>query len=530
MSAEMQFDVIVVGMGPTGLMAAAMLGRAGHRVAVVEKHPTLYGLPRAGHVDHEIVRMLQDLGVEQPFLDDAFAVEDYHWYNAERRTLLSFNFGGLAVSGFNSDYMMYQPVLEDALVTAIKRETDRVVMLLGREVTGLVQDEHGVAVELTRCESDGHGTLTRAGTPEVIRGRYLIAADGARSSIREVCGIRRYAPMEFSSTWLLVDVYVKRPLPKTNPHQVCDPRRPIFIGPLGLRHHRFEWCILPGEIPESFLKPAKAWEMLADAGVGPDDVEIRRHQIYTFEAKVAESWRCGRILLAGDSVHTMPPFMGQGACSGMRDSVNLAWKLDLILRGLASDSLLDSYQIERQPHTHTWIELSVLAGEISCTLDPQKAAERDAALLSGEAPPMPQFPGLTVGILQRAGNGASPAPAGELFLQRDVLVAGRTGRFDDLVGRGFLLIGRESDPCLHLSEEDAKFLHSLGTTVAWIAKDGKSTQSAFGDITGEYGKLFERTGAVAILVRPDHYIFGAARSEKELPTLVGQLIASLRSQ
>lgn len=527
MSAIEEYDVVVVGLGPTGLMAAALLGQLKHRVAVIEKHPSMFGLPRAGHVDHEIVRTLQDLGVEGPFLEDAYPIEDYHWYNADREVILSFNWGGLSVSGFNSDYMMYQPVMEDAIVSAIRRESKYVSMLQGHEVLRVSQDDDVASLQIVQCVADGRDNLKRVGEPRTLRARYVIAADGARSAIREACGIKR-DQQDFNSTWLDVDVFVKRPLPKMNPHQLCDPRRPAFISPLGKRHHRFEWCVLPGESVEDFTSPEKAWTLLAGVGITSDDVEIRRQLVYHFEAKVAESWRDGRILLAGDAAHTMPPFMGQGACSGMRDSANLAWKLDLILRGISSEALLDSYQIEREPHTRTWIDLSILSGEVSCTLDPEAAAKRDAALLAGTAPPMPAFPHLTSGALHKDAQGAVIAPAGELFLQREVVAGTRRGLFDDVVGRGFLLIGRNGDPRIGLSEADSRFLSDIGTTAAWIASAGQSTETAFEDSTGEYARLFDQAGAVAFIVRPDHYIFGAARSAPELSELIGQLKSSLQ--
>ena len=97
-------------------------------------------------------------------------------------------------------------------------------------------------------------------------------------------------------------------------------------------------------------------------GIGPEDIEPIRQIVYTFEARIAERWRDGRVFLIGDAAHTMPPHIGQGLCSGMQDAGNLAWKLDLVLRGVTEDSLLDTYEVERRPHVTSWIEVSLAVG------------------------------------------------------------------------------------------------------------------------------------------------------------------------
>ena len=116
----MIYDVVQVGMGPVGLTMAALTAQAGHSVAVIERHQGLYGLPRAGHIDHEIVRILQSLDCEGPVLADSYPTLDYRWVNGAGETLLEFDWGAKAVSGYNSDYMQYQPVLEDALASRVR--------------------------------------------------------------------------------------------------------------------------------------------------------------------------------------------------------------------------------------------------------------------------------------------------------------------------------------------------------------------------------------------------------------------------
>ncbi len=519
---ETNFDFIVVGLGPSGLMLTAYLSRMGHHVAAVERYPALYGLPRAGHVDDEIVRHLQDLGVAARFLPDAYPASSYTWFNGKREVLLNLFTDQETASGYASDYMMYQPVLEDALMEAVNTAGAAPLILRGHELVDFEQAADGVTATVRPCGRPSKDLGTPEATAFSLRGQYLLAADGARSGVRRQLRIPQQ-DLGFNEVWLDVDARVMRTLANVAPHQICDPARPIYIGPLGRRHHRWEWAILPGENPDDFRRPEKAWSLLSEQGIGPGDVEIVRQQVYTFEARVAERWRDGRVFLLGDAAHTMPPFMGQGACSGLRDAANLAWKLDRVKRGLSGEGLLDSYEIERRPHTLRWIEISMQVGAISCTLDVEAAAKRDAALLDGDAPPLPAFPMLEAGVIDLA-DGVPAALAGTPFPQREVALGGRRGLFDDLAGPGLLLIGnadlegRLSPASLTLlADMDAKRL-----LFAWDHRDGMLS-----DINGFYAAWFREHRIVAAAVRPDHIIFGTAASFPAVDGLIARLAQAL---
>lgn len=511
-----QYDAIVAGGGPTGLAAAALLARRGWRVAAFEKHPSRYALPRAGHVDHEVLRILQGVDAHQPVIDDTPDYEAYEWLNAAGETLLSFPFGEPSVSGFQSDHMLFQPVLDDALHASIERsETGEVA--LGAAVVGIEQDADGVTATIAAMARDDTGRTVPTGERRRVRAGWLLAADGAGSAIRdELLRIPR-ADRGFDEQWLAIDVRVKRPLPPSVNGQWCDPRRPIYIGPLGRRHHRFECAVLPGETVERMEAPETAWAILAEHGVTPDDVEIFRQVVYRFEARVAERWRDGRAFLLGDAAHTMPPFMGQGLCSGVRDAANLAWKLDLVLRGVADDALLDTYEQERRPHVQRWIELSVAVGKLSCILDPVEAAARDAAFREGRMPALPTPPQLTTGVLDLDTVGAPIPPAGELFVQAPVRAGDRTELLHDVVGHGFLLCGLGVDPRDALAAAELEVLERLGAVSVWIADDDPD---ALGDPTGRMTQWFRARVVVAALVRPDYVVAGASRTLGELPGLV----------
>jgi len=114
---------------------------------------------------------------------------------------------------------------------------------------------------------------------------------------------------------------------------------------------------------------------------------MERHTVYRFQAHWAQRWRAGRVLIAGDAAHLMPPFAGQGMCAGLRDVYNLVWKLDLVLRGVATDHLLDSYGTERTPHVRHFIDVSIGLGKVICVPDEHEAAQRDTQLRAAIADP-----------------------------------------------------------------------------------------------------------------------------------------------
>ena len=509
------FDVIIVGRGPVGLVMAATMAGAGHRIALVERHRDLYGLPRAGHVDHEIMRVLQSLGAADAVLADSYPTTEYVWKNATGETLLEFDWRAPGISGYNSDYMQFQPIMERALSDRVAGSAG-VVEYLGWSATGFTQDDAAVDVTLEGAD----------GASATLRGRYLIGADGAGSIIRRLCGIER-DDLGFNERWLVLDVRKRREITfGFDCGQICDPRRPITVLPLGKRHRRWEWAMLPGETREELEAPETAWRLLAEWGVTPDDAEIVRQLVYTFEARLAQSWRRGCVFLMGDACHTMPPFMGQGMCSGIRDAKNLAWKLDLVLRNAADAAILDSYEVEREPHARAWTVISLEAGKVPCTLDPEVARQRDAMFRNGWLPPMPDFPKLGTGLLQSGPARTTNARAGELGLQGRVVVEGRADLFDNHFPRhGFTIISTVADPRSVLDDRQVRALERIGTTLAFVAGT-ESADHPF-DVDGTYADYFARHGIEAAINRPDFYVFGAVPRLADLPSLVDDLLRQL---
>jgi flavoprotein hydroxylase len=262
---------------------------------------------------------------------------------------------------------------------------------------------------------------------------------------------------------------------------------------------------LDHETPEELA--ARSWELLEPWDVRPDNATVERVAGYRFAACYASAWRRGRVLLAGDAAHQMPPFAGQGMCAGIRDGANLAWKLDLVLRGLAPDHLLDSYDQERLPSARRVIDFSIELGQVICVPDPAAAEARDRAmapLVGPEPTDVPDLPGITDGIIHTA----SPH-AGALFPQ------GGQGdhRFDDVHGAGWRLITTDPTP-IDLDRATRDWFASIGGRVVTVADD-----DVYRDWFGEHE-------ATAALQRPDFHLYGTATC----PTGAAALLEHLRTR
>jgi 2-polyprenyl-6-methoxyphenol hydroxylase-like FAD-dependent oxidoreductase len=497
-------DVAIVGYGPVGQTLAALLGQDGLDVAVIERHEEPYALPRAIRFDHEAMRIWQRLGIIGALEDDILPIERYEWLGADGEPIVTFP-SPPAPSGWAYSYVFYQPLLEQALDTAARAQP---TVEVRRGLTAVRLEERSDHVELGLQPTAGSGSEI-----VTVRARYVVGADGAGSFVREALGLE-LEDLGFHERWLVLDLrphdlaLMEHP---PYPRQYCDPRRPHVVVPNGRSHRRWEFMLLPGERPEDFASARRAWELLAP-WVTSRDATIVRHAVYEFRSAVASSMKRGRCLLAGDAAHLMPPHMGEGMCSGLRDANGLAWKLALVLRGLADEKILESHTIERLPHNRALVELSQGMGRISCELDPAAAAERDARLraVGVEPPPFPQLEGGLV---------TGSAPAGSLAVQGVVEVEGRIGKLGDVVGSGFVVVSHDRDPWSVLDPGALCFLRSIGAQLVPLG-DGPG---AARDVDGALTAWLALHKASAAVIRPDSYVFGIARARGGLRAVTDEL-------
>ncbi|MCW8379745.1 bifunctional 3-(3-hydroxy-phenyl)propionate/3-hydroxycinnamic acid hydroxylase [Streptomyces justiciae] len=488
------FDVAVVGYGPTGMAAAGLLGRYGHRVVVIERWASLYGLPRFTHLDDETLRTLQAICDIDTAIADS-TPSHYRWVNGKDEVLLELIPPPTRLC-YPTANSIYQPDIEDALDTRL-RELPNVEIRQGWILTDLRQGADGVELVVAPWrarEADESGRTT-------LRAKYVIGADGSNSLVRRKLGVQQI-DRGFREQWVNIDAewLHERPAEFDIAKQYCDPARGHMYMGIGRRRQRFEFAVLDGEDPAELTEPEHVWQWLARThGLGQSDLRILRHVSYTFEGRQAVPWRRGRVLLAGDAAHVMPPYLGQGACSGIRDAANLSWKLHAILTGRSDDGLLDTYQRERSPHVGALIGMAIELGEIANMRDAAAAEQRDAAFKAGLVPPPVALPPLKDGILQSPPAG--PA-VGRVAPQGWLVRNGRRERGDEIIGGDFRLV---LAPGVHDTFTPAQNRLRALLDVGVLDLGG-----AIEDLDGVYGAFLKEQNADAVLIRPDHIVFGVA--------------------
>jgi 3-(3-hydroxy-phenyl)propionate hydroxylase len=489
MSPKPDCDVLVCGLGPVGQLLSLLLGRRGVSVIAIDKAAEPYDLPRAAVVDDEVLRIFQAAGVVEEVLKQSQPQGQVSFVTRGGRpvTLLRTDEGP---HGHQPLVSIHQPSLERALVAALA-ERESVEMRWGNRLERLLQTENGVEVLVRRAEGD---------MLESITSRWVVGCDGGASWVRQLLGIE-FGGSTFRQRWLVVDARVDRPLAKVrHPHFFGDPGRPIVSLPMSPGRHRWEWMIHRGEDEGPFLDRASIRERI-EPWLDGEEVSVERACVYTFHVRIAARWREGRVLLAGDAAHLMPPFAGQGFSSGARDAANLAWKLEAALRG-APGVLLDTYEVERRPHVTAFSRLAVALGGFVQTADRRVAVARDLFLTGLERTGLAGWLRDRIKPLPAYRDGAFAERPARLPFNRDVgaqfpqplvrTAAGEDVPLDDITGFGW--------SALTISDEFAEVMRATNMRVLVLGGDLE-------DSSGVIREWLVRSDATWVILRPDRFVF-----------------------
>ena len=507
------FDVAVVGFGPAGATLANLLGKAGVRTLVIDKSRDVYDMPRAFAIDHEIMRVFQNIGIAEAVAPHTspFTASEYYGANGQ----LIKRLGSIAPPyplGWAPNMVFTQPPVEAALRAHAARWPS-VTIELGTELKGLAQSSDRATLDLVRDD----------GNKRSVDARYAVGCDGAWSTVRTLSDLS-YLDLQFDEPWLVVDLKVSEhglaKLPDVS-IQYCDPQRPAtyLIGPGN--HRRWEIMVLPGEDRREMEKDEHVWRLLSP-WLSPADAALWRCASYQFHALVAEQWRKGRVLIAGDAAHQQPPFTGQGMCQGVRDVTNLAWKLVRVLRGSSAGALLDTYTLERREHVKRLTTVIKGIGRLICERDPVAASARDERLLAeagGKVKTQPRqdlIPPLAEGLLSPVAHRAN----GTIFPQPRVEHGGKPVLLDDMTGTGFRIVTNDARLAAVPRPADVALI---------VIDDAPRSNGALHvrETEGVVAAWFERFGCKAAIVRPDHYVYGVADDATQLASRLSALSAAI---
>ena len=519
---ESRSDVLIVGLGPTGATLAGLLGQAGVRVAVLDRLPDLYPLPRAIGLDQEAMRIVQELGLGERMAPHVAPYMPSEYLGMDGQLIKRLDtLPEPHLLSWAPNYVFDQPAFEKVLRARLA-ELPTVQVFLEADAIATGQDGDQAWVDVRMA---GQAEPTR------FQASYLVACDGGSSPIRKRLGID-LEDLRFDEPWLVVDAIVSddviERLPRTQV-QYCEAERPstFVIGPG--RHRRWEIMLREGDSLSPEFPEAELWPLLK-RWIVPGDARLWRAAAYRFHGLVANAWRRDRILLAGDAAHMTPPFMAQGMVGGMRDAHNLAWKLREVLRGRSSAALLDTYMDERRPHVRQTIVSAMELGRIICERDPARARERDDRLRGAQGGHVRteyrqnMIPGLGSGIPSREKD----ALAGTLFPQPVVRAPGFSGRMDDLPGACVRVVSAAPlDPPTRQAYLAA--LAPIDGRLVELESSAAGVEPALA-VTEDrpiIGPWLQRAGQQVAVIRPDHYVFGAAADHGAGLALVSELRKAL---
>lgn len=499
-SSTRERDVIVVGGGPVGLVAALLMADAGVRVTVVEKATRPGDLPRAISLQDESFRTFEQIGIADALKAESLLDTGSRYFGLSDRLLaeakpIPSRLGHPAKTQFD------QPVLEQLLFDRAAANPG-IELLLGAEATAVSQDAEGVSV-----------TIGPDGSVRTLRAAWLVGADGGRSLVRSAVGIDLVGTTQ-PQRWIVIDL-----LNETAPHDPfaefhCDGRRPYVLVPGIKGRLRIEFMLFDSEDADAMTTLESIRALVAPFRPQLDPADVRRSAVYVAHQRVARHYRAGRAFLVGDAAHLMPPFAGQGLNAGVRDATNLAWKLIEAIRGGATDQLLESYETERRTHGAKMVAVSRRIGSVVMATNTVATRARDLVVRAVSLVPSVRHflanmrfitpPDYTNGVAVAGGPRIAGIQVGRSLSQPVVIdAAGSKSGLDAHLGSGWAVIGIGADPA-----RLGGYWAAIGATRVRLLPAGIATSA------GETVELVEVapvlaqpvTEPVFLAVRPDRYV------------------------
>ena len=496
-----QFDVAIIGLGPAGSMAALLLESYGMKVLCIDKERDIYNLPRAVTISDQGFRMAQLVGIDEIYLKNSTILGGAYFSDKNLEII-----GGaidlqgfISANGWPPSSLFHQPYTDRDIRN--KLESSNVEIILEHEFISLNQTQESVSFKTINLKNQKEIEFTS---------RYLIGSDGGSSAVRKQLDIQQ-DDLNYNRDWVVIDVELNNPDKLGDKLiQVCDKDRLATFVPSHLPFRRWEFIIHENEDRNSFLEDKVIHELISK-WLKPKEYRIIRKAVYQFHSVIAKNFQKGNCFLIGDAAHQAPPFMGEGMMSGYRDATNLSWKIATSIKNKLSMNLINSYEIERIPHSRFVVKNSAGIGELMEAYAEADTPENVSQELVQKGYGSFILPNLTKGLFF-GGKADKSMRAGEIFPQpveyenKEIIK-----RMDYILGKNFSLISSSS---FDISEDNYKFLELLECKLVILEKKHIEENPWINSFM-EKNKTY--------LVRPDRYIFGSTNSNITVDLLINDL-------
>ena len=484
-----EFDVTIVGLGPAGGTLANLLAMHGFSILILDREKSFYPLPRAVHFDDEIMRVFQTIGITKEFLKHTIINKGTKFVNSKDKVILDWpRPKKITDNGWYPSYRFHQPDLEKKLRKKLKNYK-KVSIEQNSEVKKITNSKNQVDIIYANISSHKE---------YIVRSKYLVGCDGANSITRKQMKTTM-DNLGFTQKWAVVDLILKKKknnLPDRT-IQYSNPKQPAtYCRNVGKRR-RWEFAIKKNHSDKKVLSESYIWNFLKP-WLKKSEAIIERKTIYTFESAIARKWRKGRVFIAGDAAHLMPPFMGQGMCAGIRDASNLAWKIANCLRNKFNETLLNTYQSERSLNVKEYIETTMRMGEFVNAVESIQITDNIKSDNKGIKSMQSIKPKLGKGL----GN-LKDKNRGKTFPQ--FKIKNNKTLDNNFSKKGMIVLSSDINP------KTSKYYSILK------AKN-------FSNVS----RYLKNIKSKAILVRPDRFILASARSNKEVNMLLKKYSSILR--
>ena len=475
-----RYDVAICGYGPVGSVCSILLAQYGLNVLVIDKNNGPSPTARAINTDGEQLRVFDKFDIGNKIVENSNQIEKVHFSNSNLEPIQSLNQPlGESIMGWPNQVLFYQPELESFIREKVN-DYKNIDVIESCELIDFESFSESVNIKCTKNNEI-----------YTFNSKFLLGCDGASSFIRKSLDIK-LDDFGYNQKWLVCDAHLTKDIYLKNELvQVCNPKRPCTFLHGRRGHLRFEFKVMPDDDLKDLENKNYIWNLLSP-WINKDNAKLERAVVYNFHACIANEWNIKNVFIAGDSAHQMPPFMGAGMGTGIRDVANLSWKINLVLKNIAKPEIFKTYKKERYSHAKWTIAQTVSIGEI---IEGFCAAEEGKKFIPEKKGYDVKFPHIPSGIFTNPNDKITgyPVPQPILYINNKKI------KLDKLIKSKFVIISNIKS--FDITNKAKRIIKSLNIDFIYVGKNDDPENRLINIF-----KLYD-----FIVVRPDLYVYGGSK-------------------